>query len=192
MNELLPPQNPTDTHEPIDLISTFFASKTKLTIRAYERDLRDFQEYINAPSLEAAAKRLLGAGQDTRTCLDLVQGASAFGEPGPCTINRRLAALRSLVCWRVWWACALLVGGRPIKGASARDTRGPGHEGVKKMLALLVNRTDKKARRDFALLRLMFDLALRRGEVVSINREHMDLVSGGLWVMEKEERNAND
>lgn len=187
MNELLLPQNQATPHETINLMEAFFSSKTKLTLRAYERDLRDFADFIKAPSLEATAKRFLASGQGHANALAISYKAHLLQENlSPCTINRRLSALRSLVSLgRVVGVCSFALEVDPLKVQALRDTRGPGHEGVKKMLALLVNRTDKKARRDYALLRLMFDLALRRGEVVSLNVEHLELVSGGLWVMGK-------
>jgi integrase/recombinase XerC len=46
-------------------------------------------------------------------------------------------------------------------------------------------RADAKARRDRALLRLLYDLALRRGEVVSLNVESVDLEAGTLSVIGK-------
>jgi integrase/recombinase XerC len=183
MNELLPPQ----ITEPLSLIEAFFASKSKVTLRAYDRDLRDFQDFIQAPSLEAAAKRFLSVGQGPANALALSYKAHLLRENlAPATINRRLAALRSLVALgRVVGVCSFSLEVDPLKVQALRDTRGPGHEGVKKMLSLLVSRTDKKARRDYALLRLMFDLALRRGEVVSLDVEHLELASGGLWVLGK-------
>lgn len=168
-------------------MEAFFASKNKLTIRAYSRDLRDFQEFLNAPSLEAAAASFLGSGQGRANALAISYKAHLIKEElASATINRRLAALRSLVSMaRAVGVCAFPLSVEPLKVQALRDTRGPGHEGVKRMMALLVNRTNKKARRDYALLHLLFDLALRRGEVVSLNVEHLELVNSGLWVMGK-------
>lgn len=195
MNELLQPQSPHAALGVKGLIAAFFAGKNPLTLRAYERDLRDFKEFVKATSLEEAAKLLLGSGPGPANAVALSYKAHLLEKKlAPCTINRRLSALRSLVSLgRVVGVCAFSLEVSALEVQALRDTRGPGHEGVKRMLALLVNRSDKKARRDYALLRLMFDLALRRGEVVSLSVEHLELVSpsagsgyhGGLWVLGK-------
>src|SRR6202041_844935 len=97
----------------------------------------------------------------------------------PATVNRRLAALRSFV--KLARTIGLVKWNIEVEGIDAdpyRDTRGPGNENVLKMLALLKNRHDSKGIRDRALLRLLYDRALRRGEVCSLNLEHVDAERG--------------
>jgi integrase/recombinase XerC len=93
----------------------------------------------------------------------------------PATINRRLAALRSMV------ALAQTVGMVPFalsvtgaKGQAYRDTRGPGDDGFLRMLVVADLRADAKGVRDRVILRLLHDLALRRGEVVSLDLAHVE------------------
>jgi integrase/recombinase XerC len=74
-----------------------------------------------------------------------------------------------------------------VKSQSYRETEGPGTRNVRKMLGLVEDRKNKrtkrskeaqmnpKAMRDFAILRLLYDLALRRGEVVSLDVGDVDL-----------------
>jgi len=97
----------------------------------------------------------------------------------PATVNRRLAALRSLVALArtlglVGWT--LEVGS--VKAERYRDTRGPGVAAVRRLLAAVEGRVDPKALRDRAILRLLFDLGLRRAEVVGFDLEHLDLAAG--------------
>jgi Phage integrase family len=66
-----------------------------------------------------------------------------------------------------------------------RDTRGPGLDGVRRLLAGLEHRRDGKAIRDLAIVHLLFDLALRRGELVGLDLEHLDLVAGTVAVLGK-------
>ncbi len=66
-----------------------------------------------------------------------------------------------------------------------RDTRGPGLGGMRLLLGALEERQDAKAARDRALLRLAFDLGLRRGELASLDLEHLDLEAGTLAVLGK-------
>lgn len=102
------------------------------------------------------------------------------------TVNRRLASLRSLVklartLGLVGWALEV----KNLEAESYRDTRGPGEEGVPRLLAALDRRADAKAARDRATIRLLFDLALRRAEVVRLDLEDLDLERGTLAVLGK-------
>src|SRR5262249_60919506 len=45
-----------------------------------------------------------------------------------------------------------------------------------------------KAARDVAIVRVLFDLALRRGEVAALDLKDLDIRSGQLWVMGKGRR----
>jgi len=94
----------------------------------------------------------------------------------PATVNRRLAALRSLVTLGrtlglVPWT--LEVPG--LKTQAYRDTRGPGIKGVRRLLRATTARTDAKGVRDHAIVRLLFDLGLRRAEVVGLDVADVDL-----------------
>ena len=53
------------------------------------------------------------------------------------------------------------------------------------MIEAVANRQDTKAARDHAILRLLYDLALRRGEVVSLDLCDLDLASGTLAIQGK-------
>jgi integrase/recombinase XerC len=83
------------------------------------------------------------------------------------TLNRRLAAIKSLVQMaRTVGLVAWTINVRGVRAEKLRDTRGPGRNGVKALLdvAHLQGRT-----RDVAIMRLLYDLGLRRGEVVSLD-----------------------
>ena len=84
----------------------------------------------------------------------------------PATINRRLAAIRSLtklarLLGVVPWAIEV----QDVPQETLRDTRGPGVETVAEMLRLAAAPRDSYAVRNVAMLRVMFDLALRVSEV---------------------------
>jgi len=89
----------------------------------------------------------------------------------------KLARVLGLVVWE------LEVEG--MKASAYRDTRGPGMAGFRMMLDSLGDSHVEKAVRDRAILRLLFGMALRRGEVVSLDLCHLDLESGRLSVMGK-------
>jgi integrase/recombinase XerC len=105
----------------------------------------------------------------------------------PATVNRRLAAIRSLVrlgrtIGLVPWTLEV----PSLKSQSYRDTRGPGRGGFRRLLDELEQSPSKsKSVRDRALLRLLYDLALRRNEAVSLDVEHVDLQAGTVSVLGK-------
>ena len=93
------------------------------------------------------------------------------------TINRRLSTVRRLV--KLARRLGLIDWAIDVEGMKAqpyRDTTGPGSDGWRKLLAAAKAAGDgPKARRDRAILRLLHDNAMRRGEVVAMDVEDLDL-----------------
>src|ERR1700710_2794605 len=91
----LPPMMRVDAET---LTASFLSGRNAQTLAAYRRDLEDYQAFVAAPTVEAAARLLIGSthgdanaiAHSYRTHL-IERGLQA------ATINRRLAALRSLV-----------------------------------------------------------------------------------------------
>ena len=172
------------------LLAGFLAGKSERTIRAYWGDLEDFRAFVNLPTLDAAANRLLSCELGEANALAaaykvdlLARGLSAS------TTNRRLAALRSLVkLARTFGVVSWSLDVENVKTEPYRDTRSPGRKGVKSLLAALEKRRDKKAVRDAAIVHLLHDLALRRGEVVSLDIDDVDLAAGTVAVTGKGRR----
>ena len=81
-----------------DLVEAFFSGVSELTRRAYGQDLEDFRAFVGAEDLDAAARVLLSQkpGQANALGLAYRNDLKARGL-APATVNRRLAALRSLV-----------------------------------------------------------------------------------------------
>ena len=170
-----------------DLVDAWLAGRTPRTLDAYRADLADFARFTGAPSVGVAAERLVAAGHGPANALAFGYRAQLHERSlAAATINRRLAALRSLVAFArtlglVPWALDV----RNERVEPYRDTRGPGRAGVVRLFAVLQGRDDPKAIRDRALLHLLYDLALRRAEVVSLDREDLDLTAGTLAVLGK-------
>lgn len=175
---------PTDAHR---LVEDFLGGRRKTTLDAYRRDLANFCSFLEVDSPEEAAGALLWRSHGEANALALryrnhmvERGLSA------ATVNRRLAALRSLV--KLARTLGMISWKLEVEGLEAvpyRDTRGPGREGVRRMLDALDTRLDAKARRDRAAVRLLYDLALRRGEVVAMDLEDVDLEDGTVAVLGK-------
>jgi integrase/recombinase XerC len=172
---------------PQSVVTTFLKGRSANTKRAYTHDLDSFRLFLGVDTLETAAAFLLSLHAGKAHALALsYQSHLKEKNKSVATINRHLSCLSALV------ALAQRVGLvtfelrlKALPEQPYRDTRGPGHEGFVKMLTALQNRTDQKGTRDRALLRLLFDLALRRNEVLSLNREHLDMEKGTLSVLGK-------
>ena len=173
--------------DPTRLVADFLEGRSANTQTAYRADLRAFQSFVGACDLDQATAYLLGHGPGEANALALEYRAHLVGqELAANTINRRLASLRSLVklantLGLVSWGLQI----RNLKAEAYRDTRGPGCGGVTKMMRALADRRGPKAVRDRCIVRLLFDLALRRAEVVSLDVEHVDLATGTLAILGK-------
>lgn len=169
------------------LVQAFLSGRNPLTIRAYKQDLETFAAFIKAASVNEASRVLLSCTPGDANALALgFKTALVEWKLSAATINRRLAALRALVklgrtLGLVPWTLEVA----NMKAEQYRDLRGPGRATLKRVLAALSARPDPKARRDLAVLRLLHDLGLRRGEVVSLDLEHVNLDAGTLSVLGK-------
>jgi integrase/recombinase XerC len=158
------------------LVDRFLAGRTPATRDAYQRDLADFAAWLGTTPRPAVGQLLgAGPGRVNQLVLDYVHHLQEHGR-SRATINRRLAALRSIVKMArliglVSWS--IEVGGEKVE--RYRDTRGPGLTGVRRLLTSLAESDEPKAVRDRAIVRLLHDVALRRGEVVGLDLEHADL-----------------
>ncbi len=79
------------------LLDSFLSGKSEKTILAYKKDLQDFQRFIEAETEREAALRFISGslGQANSLALQYRQHLINRGLQ-PTTINRKLAALRSL------------------------------------------------------------------------------------------------
>jgi integrase/recombinase XerC len=160
------------TRSTANLEVLFTEGRSPATIRAYQADMADFARFVGSPD---AIKVLISsdAGSGNEIALRYRNNLLSRGLK-PASVNRRMATLRSVVAFArtlgfVDWQIAI----KGVKSQPYRDTRGCGTDGVRKMLTTLARRGDVKAVRDTALVRLMFDLALRCSEVVSLDLEHL-------------------
>jgi integrase/recombinase XerC len=178
---------PLDTSAAVRLVEAFLSGRKASTLLAYRKDLEAFASFAGAASLDAAAALLLARGPGAANSLVRPYKAHLLNRRlAPASINRRLAALRSLV--KLGRLLGLVGWGLEVEGVKSegyRDTRGPGREGFRQLLGQLAGRSDPKAVRDRAILRLLFDLALRRAEVTGLDLEDLDLDAGTLAVLGK-------
>jgi integrase/recombinase XerC len=176
---------------PMDaLVTAFLSGRSARTIEAYRGDLEDFARWAGEDRVAVALGRFLSLSSGEAHALGLAYKADLMGRLSPATTNRRLAALRSVVrlagqLGQVAWSLDI-----PSERRTAyRDTRGPGVRGYRALLASLEARGgDRKALRDRAILRLLFDCGLRRAEVAQLNVEDVDLPGARVWIVGKGRR----
>src|SRR5262245_47496296 len=169
------------------LHAAFLAGRSPHTLRAYAADLEAFTAYLGEPSPGTALSRLINlpAGEGNGL-LFAYRAHMVDAGLTPATINRRLAAIRSaLKLARTLGLTAWAPEIRGLKVEAYRDTTGPGLPGTRAMLAKARTQAPLKAARDVALVRLMFDLGLRRGEVTGLDLEDFEAKERRLWIRGK-------
>lgn len=169
------------------LVTAFLGGLNPNTLRAYQRSLEDFRVYLKTKSVQDAIGKFLAktSGEANAIILSyknhLVETGKSAG-----TVNARLAAIRSLVkLARTLGVISWSVEIKGFKSEIYRDTKGPGREAFDKVVAELVTKDDPRSKRDLAIIRLLHDVALRRGEVASLDINHVDLKKGNLSVLGK-------
>jgi integrase/recombinase XerC len=172
------------------VLEAFFAGRNERTLRAYRHDLDDFARFTGEASVASAARRLFALPVFEANVVAINYRADLLRRGlQPASINRRLAALRSLVklgaaLGAITWELTL----KNERTTPYRDTRGPNAATVRCLLLAISKRNDAQGVRDFALLRLLYDLALRRHEVETLDLEHVALDQKTIAVLRKGNR----
>lgn len=171
------------------LMDRWLSGRKATTLRTYQQSLADFGSFLGMPS-GAACRAILSRTQGAANALAM-EYRDHLQDRGlaPATVNLRLAALRSLV--RLARILGLVSWTLEVEGPKSqplRDTRGPGLDGTRALLRVVQERGDAKGARDTAIVRCLFDLALRRGELVSLDLEHLDLEAGTVSILGKGRR----
>ena len=166
-----------DAGRQVDVVARLLADKrSENTRRAYRHDLADFfATMTGAPATPENVQGFLSLnrGQGNAAVMDYKAELLERGL-AEATVNRRLAAVRSLVnCARLLGVTELEIDVEGEKVQSYRDTRGVSVDAVRAMLGRC-NLSTLKGLRDYALLRLLWDNALRRAEVSRLNVEDFD------------------
>jgi integrase/recombinase XerC len=170
------------------LLSAFLSGRCERTLLAYHQDLEDFARFVDVAGAQAAAELLLQSGPGAANRLAVSYRADLVASGlAAATVNRRLAALRSMVkLARTFGVVSWALEVPNVKAQPYRDTRGPGRGGFRRLLDELEQSSARaKVARDRALLHLLYDLALRRNEAVSLDLEHLDLDAATVSVLGK-------
>jgi len=176
------PRAPARIDEPgvEELIEQFLSHLSKNTRRAYDADLRDFAAFLGKAGPVEAMDHLIkgGFGRANWIVRDYLTDM-AQRELSPATCNRRLSAIRSaLKLGRRLELLTWTLDVDSLKVRPYRDTTGPQEEAYRAMLEVA-------DARDTAMLRLLHDLALRRGELVELDLADVDLRKRKLSILGK-------
>ncbi|HQE82551.1 MAG TPA: tyrosine-type recombinase/integrase [Candidatus Hydrogenedentes bacterium] len=174
-------------------VDTWLCQLDPKTQAAYWQKLEYFRRWLRVRDVYAAARRFKneGKGETTR----LVEAFKAhLGHPreagfSPNTINTYLAAIRSMIRALCRYEVIPWTVDVPrVPTVLYRDTRGPGLDAVIAMMQELRRRTDIKGARDFALLRLLFDLASRKGEICQLDMGDVNMSVPQISILRKKRR----
>jgi integrase/recombinase XerC len=174
-------------------IEAFLAGRAEKTKTAYASDLRAFALWLNVATPEEAIAYLLDQSAGDANALALDWKADMLeAKAASATVGRRLATLRSLtraarMTGRITWQLDVSA----PKGEAYRDTKGPGAEGVDRMLAATPGDSFVGAR-DRAIIRMLFDLALRRSEVAELTLDRIDLNAKTVSILGKGRRERQE
>jgi integrase/recombinase XerC len=171
-----------------DILADFLRLKTNTnTQRNYRKAIDDFYRRIYNADVSSDLLAQFLCLHQPEAVYQVLQYRQLLIEAklAPSTINIRLSALKSFVDYaRTIEQCNFnLADVHSLKVESYRDTTGIAVAGFKEMLQI-PDRSTVKGTRDYAILRLLWDNALRRNEICSLDAEDFDK-SGRLWILGK-------
>ncbi len=159
------------------------------TRRVYQKDIQNFLSDINLELGKFLSLDRHGA----YALVSRYKGELIKNNLKSATINRRLAAIKSLVAFS--YNCGhsefMLESVKGEKLSSYRDTTGVDCETFKRVLSG-IDRTSLKGVRDYALLMLLWSNALRRSEVSKANIGDFDQKSKTLRIFGKGRGNQSE
>lgn len=177
------------------LLAQWKAGRSPETLRAYEADVEHFAQWSSEPNGAAAIDKLMRIHPGRAN--EIAHGyRSAMVDEGlaPATINRRLSALRSLVkIGKLFGFTTWDLEVANVTSEAYRDTAGPAKADIVRVLKLAAAHASRpKALRDVALLMLLYTLALRRNEALSLDLVHFDSRAAKVKVLRKRKRERED
>ena len=181
---------PVESAQPVsvdELVTAFLSARSPRTMEAYRIDLESLGDFIGLTSIRDTAQTIIAQSPGGANHLVLrYRNHLVEQKLAPATINRRLAAIRSLVklartLGLITWSIEI----ENLKSETYRDTRGPGRAAFLKMLEAVSGSRRSKDIRDVAILRLLYDLALRASELTHIDLGDLDLTNKTVSILGK-------
>lgn len=161
-----------------EVVQRYFPGKSGATLAAYATDLESFKEYLRVESVAAAVNLLCGLPEGQAN-LVVMHYRSELLQSGlkTNTVNRRLSTLRSLIkkacaSGMIDWTLDIANESTDI-GAQVQVLST--NEIGRLLKAALAQSSNKLAVRDYALFRVMYDLALKRHAIAALQFSDLDL-----------------
>ena len=172
------------------LVEEFLRAKSRSTQVAYARDLERFARWL-VPAAELPELPLLRfldqpAGAANRAALAYRTALTGQGLAA-ATVARRIAAVKSWVKFarlvgRVAWSIEIAA----PRAEPRRDVRGPNTSEFRRMWkAAKAAGESRRAKRDRAIVALLYGLALRRNELTTLYLSDVDMIGGICSVLAK-------
>lgn len=183
-----------------ELVAEHLRGKSDLTRKAYQQGVNSFATWLGVEGPDHVIQFLVTNPPHRvhhtldRYRNDLTTCERPDGQVGYSTntVNRRLAALRSL--GKFAKRAGLIGFDLDVRGervSRVRDVRGPQKADWQRMVDKYASAEKPKDLRDWAMIRLMHDRGLRQHEVLGIDfPEHVDLESGRVNVRRKKRKDA--
>lgn len=172
-----------------DILEELLADKRSPNTRhAYAKDLKNFFQFLagSDPTPELV-QQFLSLERMEAIAWVMKYRQHLYGRGlKSATVNRRISAIKSLVNYarKVGQCNFTLADLKSDKVRPYRDTTGIPAAEYKKILAV-PDRSCFGGKRDYAILRLLWDNALRRSEVSKLDISDVDLSGRALWVLSK-------
>lgn len=161
-------------------VDAWLAALHTSTQTSYRQKLEAYRKWLKVRDRYAAAGRFRrdGRGKSILNVERFLVYLENEKHLGPSTVNTYLFALKSLLrkfrhYELIDWT--LEIPSRPV--LTYRDTSGPGHEVMMRMLQRARARMDLKGVRDYAILHLMYFLGLRCAEIRGLDMMHVEMVN---------------
>jgi len=169
------------------LVENALAGLKPATRRAYGEDLAAFAAWTGAPDVAAACSRFTALPHGDANALAFEYRCLLVKRKlSPSTVNRAMAAIKFVTRMarlggRIAWELEI----PSIRVETYRDTLGPGRASVADVVRELEARDGPLAARNLAIIALLFNQGLRRGEVAALDLGHLDPERGRLSILGK-------
>jgi len=169
------------------LVENALTALKPATRRAYGEDLAAFAAWMGAPDVAAACSQLTALPHGEANALAFEYRSDLVNRKlSASTVNRALAAIKFVAKMarlggRIAWELEV----PSLRVETYRDTLGPGRASVSDVVRDLEARDGPLAARNLAILGLLFNQGLRRGEVAALDVQHLDPERGRLSILGK-------
>ena len=189
-NEIVENVHQVSTYTAPDFISLLLNDKrSEDTRRAYRNDINQFFMYMTGEEATPVNVQYFLSLSKSRALEEVLKYKNfliAKKQRAESTINRKISAIRSLVrlAKTLGYCDYDLQEVKFERIHSYQDTTGISLDEFKKMLKI-PNRDTLKGKRDFSILLLLFETALRRGELTKIKLEDYHPENKIIWILGK-------